>query len=1149
MVNTVSAPSLTIDKSHTGNLVGGQPTTFTIAVANAGNSPTDGSTVTVTDPFPATSFSSIANAEGDGWSCAVAGLTLTCSRSDALAANNGYPPILVDATVQDPAPATISNTATVSGGGSADASASDGGGATGLADISITKAADMSAVSSGDTLTYTLNVQNTGPSSAQNVNVSDPLAQPGSYTDVAFQTTQGSCDTTVSCSLGTVTANSTVTITITATVAARDATLTNGASVSSTTPDPNPFNNADSASVTVLGTADLAIAKTGPANPTQGGADTFTISVANSGPDTAHGVVVNDSLPSQFTAATASGGGFTCTLPTGPGGTVVCTLATLPPTGATPLQITITGTLAGGTAGQSAVDAATVTSNTGDPDLSNNTDTLNQLIGPVADVWITKAAFLSDGTTPVTNPLTVGNTFIYRLIVTNNGPIDAAGVVVSDALPAGMTLVAPVPTGCVGTTAITCTLGTVSAAGTPVVIDLRVSVGLGAANTAPTNTATVSTTTLDPDTTNNSASTTVGVGQVANLALSKSVSPQTANVGDLVTYTFAVSNNISIGEAGGTPNLTTAAGVVTDTLPAGLVFISSSTGCTAAAGTVTCPVSPVAQGAIVTVSFTAQITLAGAGTTIQNTASVATAGGIPDLNPADNTDHASVVVNPQADLSLTKTVSSANPSTDDEVQYTLTAHNAGPNDATGVTIHDSLPPGLDFIDASPGCDNANGTVTCDLGTIANGESVSVTIDARTTTALAGTTVANLATVSSDDLDPDTSNNQASAMIQVQPLVDLRLTKVASNPSPAAGSIVDYTLTLVNHGPSPATGVTINDPLPSGLSFVSANAGQGSCSASGQAVTCQLGTVAAGGAAIVTIATRVGSAAVGTTMQNTATASADEPIARPGLLTSQASIRPVTGPPPATADLAIVKTVNHKTARVGEAVTYTITVTNHGPATASNPTVTDAFSKSVEIVSAHVPGGSCSKHTPIVCNLGSIANGHSTTIKIVAKPKSTGHLRNSAVVTSPTPDPDVHNDVADATINVQPGKASLSIKKSADRRTVRPGQPLSFSITVRSLGPFPALAVKVCDQLGSGMTFLSVHGATFHHGNPCWTIASLAKGKQRRFAVNVRAPMVDGPRRLTNSATASADGVRKRTVRAAVELLGAPPPPPPSAVTG
>ena len=242
---------------------------------------------------------------------------------------------------------------------------------------------------------------------------------------------------------------------------ARDRTLPNSARVSSSTPDPNPFNNTDSASVTVLGTADLAIAKTGPANPMQGAADTITLSVSNNGPDPAQGVVVNDALPSQFTAASASGGGLACTVPGGAGGTLVCTLATLAPTAGTPVQITITGTLAGGTTGQSAVDAATVSSNTGDPDLSNNTDTLNQLIGPVADVSITKAAFMSDGTTPVTNPLTVGDTFIYALQVTNRGPSDATGVSVTDTLPTGITLVAPIPAGCAGTTAVTCTVGTV----------------------------------------------------------------------------------------------------------------------------------------------------------------------------------------------------------------------------------------------------------------------------------------------------------------------------------------------------------------------------------------------------------------------------------------------------------------------------------------------------------------------------------------------------------------------------------------------------------------------------------------------------------------------------------------------------------------
>ena len=101
--------------------------------------------MTVSDPFPAGSFSSIANAGGAGWNCTINGLTLTCSRSDALAGNDAYPPILVDATVADPAPATIVNTATVSGGGSDPASASDGGGANGLADVSLSKTVDRTS--------------------------------------------------------------------------------------------------------------------------------------------------------------------------------------------------------------------------------------------------------------------------------------------------------------------------------------------------------------------------------------------------------------------------------------------------------------------------------------------------------------------------------------------------------------------------------------------------------------------------------------------------------------------------------------------------------------------------------------------------------------------------------------------------------------------------------------------------------------------------------------------------------------------------------------------------------------------------------------------------------------------------------------------
>ena len=1155
-VNTVAAPDLTIAKSHTGNLVGGQVTTFTLAVSNAGNASTDGSPVTVTDPFPASSFSSLANAGGEGWSCQVAGLTLTCSRSDVLAAGDSYPPILVDAIVHPTPPATIANTATVSGGGSATGTGSDGGGANGLADLSITKSANAATVPNGGQVTYTLNVQNTGPSTAQSVTVTDTL-DPASYRDVTVTSSQGTCDTAVTCSLGSVDPNSTVTITVSATVAARDTTLTNSATVSSPTPDPQASNNSASAGVAVPASADLSIEKTSPVtSPVPGGPDAFTITVTNRGPDTAKGVIVNDALPSSFTATSTSGA--SCTSLPSTGGTLVCTLGSLA-AGST-ATITVSGTLAGGIGGQTIVNAATVDSDTADPDLSNNAVGFTQLVGQAADLTITKKAFLSDGTTPVTNPLSVGDAFIYRLGVTNHGPSDATGVVVTDTLPAGITLVSAASgrgsCSAAGQT-ITCTLGTVTN-GSSVAIDLNVTVGAAAANTAPPNSASVSSTTFDPNPTGaKSATETVGVGSVVNLSVLKTVAPQTARVGDTVTYTLTATNDIPIGEAGGSPSgLGTTGGVVTDTLPPGLQFVSSSppSACAAAGQTVTCHLGAVAQGQVVTATYTARVSSAAAGTSVTNQATIASeaAGGfpaLPDYNPGDNTDSATANVNPEADLSLTKSASNTNPFVDDEVVYTLTARNGGPNDATGVTIHDSLLGGLDFIDASPGCDNENGTVTCHIGTIASGATASVTIRTHSTAAIAGMSVGNLATLAGNELDPNPANNSANATINVQPLVDLRLKKVASNPSPTVGGPVSYTLTLVNSGPSPATGVTITDPLPTGLSFVSATPGQGSCGASGQTVTCHLGTLSAGGTALVTITANVASSTAGTTLKNTASASANEPIARPGLTRSEASITPVTKPPAPTADLALVKKVNHTSGRAGQELHYTITVTNHGPGPASSPTVTDAFSAPVTLVSVHTSSGSCLHGHPIVCKLGSIASDASDTITIVAKPTVLDQLRNTASVASATRDPNPANNIAHVTTHVHRGPAALRLTKSANVRKVKPGQAFSFTIAVRSLGPEPALAIKVCDPLGSGMTFISVQGASLHAGIPCWRIASLAKGKLRRFLVRVRAPMVKGPRVLTNSATASADGVRMRRARARVRLVGERPAPPGGGFTG
>ncbi|MFJ8199137.1 right-handed parallel beta-helix repeat-containing protein [Streptomyces sp. NPDC096152] len=112
--NPECRPSLTIEKTHKKDFKEGQRGTYTITVGNAGPGPTDGSTVTVHDVLPR--GLTAASISGAGWTCDLA--TLTCTRSDVLAAGASYPPITLTADV--PCECKIKkgiDTVTVTGGG------------------------------------------------------------------------------------------------------------------------------------------------------------------------------------------------------------------------------------------------------------------------------------------------------------------------------------------------------------------------------------------------------------------------------------------------------------------------------------------------------------------------------------------------------------------------------------------------------------------------------------------------------------------------------------------------------------------------------------------------------------------------------------------------------------------------------------------------------------------------------------------------------------------------------------------------------------------------------------------------------------------------------------------------------------------------
>jgi uncharacterized repeat protein (TIGR01451 family) len=114
VITTVPTADLAITKTHTGNAQQGQTGfPYTITVQNVGASSTSG-TVTVADTLPA--GLTVNTISGSGWSCNAGG-NPTCFRSDVLTSGASYPPITLTVNVSSSAPATVTNTATVSGGG------------------------------------------------------------------------------------------------------------------------------------------------------------------------------------------------------------------------------------------------------------------------------------------------------------------------------------------------------------------------------------------------------------------------------------------------------------------------------------------------------------------------------------------------------------------------------------------------------------------------------------------------------------------------------------------------------------------------------------------------------------------------------------------------------------------------------------------------------------------------------------------------------------------------------------------------------------------------------------------------------------------------------------------------------------------------
>jgi uncharacterized repeat protein (TIGR01451 family) len=171
-----------------------------------------------------------------------------------------------------------------------------------------------------------------------------------------------------------------------------------------------------------------------------------------------------------------------------------------------------------------------------------------------------------------------------------------------------------------------------------------------------------------------------------------------------------------------------------------------------------------------------------------------------------------------------------------------------------------------------------------------------------------------------------------------------------------------------------------------------------------------------------------------------------------------------------------------------------------------------------------------------------------TISVVVLPKVSGTLRNSASVTPgpppsggvPPTDPVPPNNLTGVPVSV--AKPALEIAKLANHTAIKAGQSIRYTIRVTNPTGLPVANVRVCDNLPSGLVFVSAKPkAKLSKGQHCWTARSLGSHKTVSYTLTARA-LKGTAGTKTNTATVSGPAVRttraRRTVRVAAGAVRA-----------
>ncbi len=529
----------------------------------------------------------------------------------------------------------------------------------------------------------------------------------------------------------------------------------------------------------------------------------------------------------------------------------------------------------------------------------------------------------------------------------------------------------------------------------------------------------------------------------------------------------------------------------------------------------------------------------------------------------DDSDPATFTI-AEFDLALTKSLpfgADTNYDVGDQVAYIIQVYNQGDVPATNVVITDYLPSGLTNIDPNWASSGTNMVQTTITAIIAPGEVYQVPIVTQVNANATEGPLVNFAEISAatdengnpqDDIDstPDDSagndffddlngddnidsingdeDDHDPAIIYIgSNFVDVELTKTVNATVVTAGDIVTYTLTVINKGPQVATSVTVNDVLPAGLQYVSANGNYDP-----QTGNWNVGTLGVNETKDIDIDVEV--IFIDGPIVNVAevdTHDQEDIDSTPGDNNGSELVTDFDDEDSATiypeenenlVDVELSKVVNATVVSSGDIVTYTLEVINKGPAVATNVTVSDILPAGLQYVSSNgnydpqsgtwfvgTLGVNETKNIDIDVEVifinGPIVNVAEVDTHDQEDIDSTpGDNNGSEMVTD-------FDDEDSATIYPEEEEnfVDLELMKVVNALMVSAGDIVTYTVTVENKGPAIATNVEVLDILPAGLQYLTANG-NYDPNTGIWTIGSLGVDESASIDISVEVLFINGP---------------------------------------